>query len=84
MLLCFQICIDPWGAESLRRPHVIRGLLRDIIMDILLNISLHLFLYVHVGGMFIANNMLVSLCLLAHAEQKWRQIGGVKRPLNIP
>jgi len=51
---------------------MIQGLLRDIIMDILLNISLHLFLYVHVRGMLIPNNMLVSLCLLAHAEQKWR------------
>jgi len=63
---------------------MIQGLLRDIIMDILLNISLHLFLYVHVGGMLILNNMLVSLCLLAHSEQKWRQFGGEKRPLNIP
>jgi len=63
---------------------MIGGLLRDIIMDIPLNISLHLFLYVHVGGKCIPDNMLVSLCLLAHAEQKWRQFGGEKRPLNIP
>jgi len=63
---------------------MIQGLLRDIIMDIPLNVSLHLFLYVHVGGIFIPNNMLVSLCLLAHAEQKLRRFGGVKRPLNIP
>jgi len=80
MLLCFQKRIDSWGVESLRRPHMIRGLLRDIITDIPLN----LFLYVCVGGMFIPNDMLVSLCLLAHAEQEWRQFGGEKRPLNIP
>lgn len=49
-------------------------------MDFPLNISLHLFVSVHV----IPNNVLVSLCLLAQAEQKWRQFGGVKRPLNIP
>jgi hypothetical protein len=57
---------------------MIRGYLRDIIMDI------PLFLYVCVGDMFIPNDMLVSLCLLAHAEQEWRQFGGGKRPLNIP
>ena len=63
---------------------MIRGLLKDIILDFPLNISLHRFLSVHVGGMFIPNNMLVSLYLLAHAEQKWRQFGGVNRTLNIP
>jgi hypothetical protein len=63
---------------------MIWGLVRDIIMDILLNISLHLFLYVHVRGMFISNNRIGSLCLLAHAKQKWRQFGGEEGPLNMP